>query len=342
MPWPCSKNEGFASDMQVGASNMMRQTAGLSWSTRSMVLAVVFLQTAFSFSPTPPIQQPIAPIQQLSTRHLQTQPASPARRRSLLGSAATPQRRLGTLLVAPLAAQRVQQIDLAPRLDDTRTKALFAWLQKAVSGDARYNNLMLAFAAVFADVSQGSVYSESLADLRKRPEIANALEELVNDALSDLPHDENVPVGQAISLEERERGCLGAMGAGTACAWQSVIIDVSLFVSMLVLVSSESETLHSLSTPRVAADSSGQWTGSWRTRPHALLDVRGFSSVDEWVKTLPRGARRTLAKAKAQNFTVSSRPIHGNQPAPHSVDPLTLCSAACVWRLPCLPFWPLC
>lgn len=253
MPGPCGKNEGFASDMQVGASNMMRQTAGLSWSTRSMVLAVVFLQTAFSFSPTPPIQQPIAPIQQLSTRHLQTQPASPARRRSLLGSAATPQRRLGTLLVAPLAAQRVQQIDLAPRLDDTRTKALFAWLQKAVSGDARYNNLMLAFAAVFADVSQGSVYSESLADLRKRPEIANALEELVNDALSDLPHDENVPVGQPISLEERERGCLGAMGAGTACAWQSVIIDVSLFVSMLVLVSSESETLHSLSTPRVAA-----------------------------------------------------------------------------------------
>ena len=253
MPGPCGKNEGFASDMQVGASSMMMQTAGLSWSTRSMVLAVVFLQTAFSFSPTPPIQQPIAPIQQLSTRHLHTQPASPARRRSLLGSAATPQRRLGTLLVAPLAAQRVQQIDLAPRLDDTRTKALFAWLQKAVSGDARYNNLMLAFAAVFADVSQGSVYSESLGDLRKRPEIANALEELVNDALSDLPHDENVPVGQPISLEERERGCLGAMGAGTACAWQSLIIDVSLYVSMLVLVSSESETLHSLSTPRVAA-----------------------------------------------------------------------------------------
>jgi hypothetical protein len=58
--------------------------------------------------------------------------------------------------------------------------------------------------------------------------------------------------------------------------------------------------------------------GQWRTRPHALLDVREFSSVEDWAKSLPRGARRTLAKANAQNFTVVRRPIYGDKPAPHS------------------------
>ena len=132
--------------------------------------------------------------------------------------------------------------------------------------------------------------------------------------------------------------------------WELVLLARARALSLMHLCSFQCWFLCVLSPrlfthfrlPVTMRHSSGQWTGSWRTRPHALLDVRGFSSVDEWVKTLPRGARRTLAKAKAQNFTVSSRPIHGDEPAPHSVDPLTLCSAACVWRLPCLPFWPLC
>ncbi len=62
----------------------------------------------------------------------------------------------------------------------------------------------------------------------------------------------------------------------------------------------------------------GQWTGQWRTRPHALLDVRELGSVEEWAKGLPRGCRRTLAKANAQGFRVVSKPIYGDKPAPHS------------------------
>ena len=81
------------------------------------------------------------------------------------------------------------------------------------------------------------------------------LASLVPDALAELP-PEHLPVGEPLSLRERERSSLGAMGAG-------------------------------------------QWTGQFRTRPHALLNVTQFDHVDEWVATLSRGARRTLAKAGA-------------------------------------------
>jgi len=52
----------------------------------------------------------------------------------------------------------------------------------------------------------------------------------------------------------------------------------------------------------------------------ALLDVKNFTSVDEWVKTLPRGCKRTLKKAtpESQNFTVATKLIRGGHPAPHS------------------------
>ena len=39
----------------------------------------------------------------------------------------------------------------------------------------------------------------------------------------------------------------------------------------------------------LGAMGAAQWTGRFRTRPHALLDVRPFDSVDDWIKTLPRG-----------------------------------------------------
>lgn len=68
----------------------------------------------------------------------------------------------------------------------------------------------------------------------------------------------------------------------------------------------------------LGAMGAGQWTGQFRTRPHALLDVRPYSSVDEWVQGLPRGARRTLAKSLQQPFSVDARPIRGGEPAPHS------------------------
>ena len=184
------------------------------------------------------------------------------------------------------------------RIDDERTDKLFAWLCKAFTGDMRYNNLMFAFAACFADASEDAPGAD-----------------LVAEALAELPQ-ENAPAGDSVSLREREEGSLGAMGAG-------------------------------------------QWTGQFRTRPHALLDVRSFESVDDWVKSLSRGQRRTLAKANGNGkegvrvdesdsagsvpssnapssstdaplppgaFTVARRSIRGNQPAPHS----TLAHFRCV------------
>jgi len=68
----------------------------------------------------------------------------------------------------------------------------------------------------------------------------------------------------------------------------------------------------------LGAMGAAQWTGQWKTRPHALLDVRKLASAEEWAKALPRGARRTLARADKQNFTVVASPILGGQPAPHS------------------------
>jgi hypothetical protein len=68
----------------------------------------------------------------------------------------------------------------------------------------------------------------------------------------------------------------------------------------------------------LGAMGAAQWTGQWRTRPHALLELEGLEKVDEWVKKLPRGCRRTLVKANNQNFTVVEKPIYGDQPAPHS------------------------
>jgi len=68
----------------------------------------------------------------------------------------------------------------------------------------------------------------------------------------------------------------------------------------------------------LGAMGAGQWMGRFRTRPHALLDVRGFTSVDDWVRGLSRGSRRTLAKAATQRFNVTSQMIRGGAPAPHS------------------------
>lgn len=173
-----------------------------------------------------------------------------------------------------LCVSRGQETPYTAKLDDDKVKKLYAWLCRAFAGDSRYGNLMLAFGAIFDEDAKGTQLGVALADMRRNPGVADALDELVEAALAELPSEE-AAVGGIYSLRERERGCLGAMGAG-------------------------------------------QWTGQWRTRPHALLDVRNLSSVEDWAKSLPRGARRTLAKATEQNFTVVSRPIRGDEPAPHS------------------------
>jgi hypothetical protein len=68
----------------------------------------------------------------------------------------------------------------------------------------------------------------------------------------------------------------------------------------------------------LGAMGAAQWTGRWKTRPHALLELTNITTIDDWVKTLPRGCKRTIKKALAQNFTVTTKPILGDEPAPHS------------------------
>ena len=68
----------------------------------------------------------------------------------------------------------------------------------------------------------------------------------------------------------------------------------------------------------LGAMGAAQWTGQWKTRPHALLELKNITTIDDWVKTLPRGCKRTIKKALAQDFTVTTKSILGDKPAPHS------------------------
>lgn len=68
----------------------------------------------------------------------------------------------------------------------------------------------------------------------------------------------------------------------------------------------------------LGAMGAGQWTGQYKTRPHALLELKNITCVDDWVKTLPRGCKRTIKRALDQNFTVTTKPILDGEPAPHS------------------------
>lgn len=142
-------------------------------------------------------------------------------------------------------------------LDDEKIASLFAWLSRAFAGEPEYNNLMLAIAAIFGNL----------------PESSQPVQ-MAKEALKLLPPEEK-PVGDRISIDERESNSLGAMGAA-------------------------------------------QWTGQFKTRPHALLELKNITTIDDWVKTLPRGCKRTIKKALAQNFTVTTKSIMGDQPAPHS------------------------
>lgn len=180
------------------------------------------------------------------------------------------------------------QVILDPNLTDERITALFAWISCAFRGEANYNNLMLGIAAIFG--------TNLDPDSAPRKMAQNALSRMPGLKLDDKPMagmdledfyvvDDEICVGDAIPLFQREQASLGAMGAA-------------------------------------------QWTGQWKTRPHALLEIRNtldsknFTCVEDWVKTLPRGCKRTLKKANAlieeNNITVVTKPIYGGKPAPHS------------------------
>jgi hypothetical protein len=70
----------------------------------------------------------------------------------------------------------------------------------------------------------------------------------------------------------------------------------------------------------LGAMGAAQWSGRWMTRPHSLLIVQNYTTVDDWIKPLKRKRRETLKRAgrEAQNFTITTKPIRGGHPAPHS------------------------
>ena len=171
--------------------------------------------------------------------------------------------------LSPLFAERPreQSVLLDTTLTDDKVASLFAWIAKAFAADdPRYNNLMMAIAAVFGNLDD---------DHELRQMVNQAREE----ALPENDNNEEVLIGDPLSLSEREQASLGAMGAWQ---WES--------------------------------------GGIYKTRPHSLLELTNFTTIDDYIQSLPRGCKRTL-KNKAlnnPNFTVTIKPIRGGAPAPHS------------------------
>lgn len=207
--------------------------------------------------------------------------------------------------------KRQQQVILDPTLTDDRITSLFAWISCAFRGESNYDNLMLGIVAVFGV----NLDEKSMPKLMARAALTKLPGLKFNETIPSISSGDNnknnvnnggnldeeefyiekdeIAVGASLPIFERERASLGAMGAA-------------------------------------------QWTGQWRTRPHALLEIRNtndsnnFTCLQDWITTLPRGCKRTLKKANAimdsKNVTVTTKPIYGNQPAPHS----TLAHFRCV------------
>lgn len=95
-----------------------------------------------------------------------------------------------------------QQVELQLSLTDDKIKALFAWVCCAFSSeeDPRYNNLMLAFAAIFGT----NLPDDSL---------PNVLAKHSMQKFSTTHDSQQTPMGEALSQHDRESASLGAMGA---------------------------------------------------------------------------------------------------------------------------------
>ena len=92
--------------------------------------------------------------------------------------------------------QQSMSVQVEATLSDEKIRALFAWIAQAYAGEYEYNNLMLAFAAIFGNL----------------PETSEPVQ-LAQQALKRLPKDaEDIPCGESFSLDERESHSLGAMG----------------------------------------------------------------------------------------------------------------------------------
>jgi hypothetical protein len=109
---------------------------------------------------------------------------------------------------SPFFAKREQSVTLDSTLTDEKVASLFAWIAKAFSGDMRYNNLMIAIAAVFGELDDNH-------ELRK----------MVEEARETLPAEEEL-IGDPLLLSEREQASLGAMGAWVSRYYAYCCVDL--------------------------------------------------------------------------------------------------------------------
>ena len=173
-------------------------------------------------------------------------------------------------------------------LTDEKIKNLFAWVKCAFDdgGDKDdvyayyYNNIELAIAAVFGDNLPKDSMPTKLLEMALKKE--GLLEQYQQQEVNTSEDDDD---------EEWEEACVG---------------DV---------IGRRDREQASL-----GAMGAAQWSGQWMTRPHSLLIVQNYTTVDDWIKPLKRKRRETLKRAgrEAHNFTITTKPIKGGHPAPHS------------------------
>lgn len=173
-------------------------------------------------------------------------------------------------------------------LSDTKIKKLFAWIKCAFDFDESDKNDVYAY-------------------------YYNNIELAIAASFGDNLPKNSLPT-KLMEMALKKEGLLDEQGGGDSSAsstktkeWEELLVG-----DIIGRRERESASL--------GAMGAAQWMGKWMTRPHSLLDVRNFTSVDDWINTLPRGCKRTLKKAtpESQNFTVVAKPIRGGHSAPHS------------------------
>lgn len=144
-------------------------------------------------------------------------------------------------------------------------------------------------------------------------------------------------VGAPFSLRERESASLGAMGAAQWLGqWRTrphALLDLQPFKEAAAKAQNASSTITTTTTQEAEAETeplNDNDAVQSRTASAAKTNAKTAAKASKkkaaaptdpfeaWKKSLPRGAKRTLAKADLQDFSVQARPIRGNQPAPHS------------------------
>ena len=158
--------------------------------------------------------------------------------------------------------QRPVRLNLSEEARDEQVGQLFAWVTRAFAGDERYNDLVLALIAIFAD-DETRPPPGSKSDLL----LGEAVAAQRKEALQQWRRKQ-----QRTQKEQLEGG--GSSGSGRGSGGNhspspselAECMESALFGAPFGRQEREGHSL--------GAMGAGQWTGRWTTRPHALLSVR--------------------------------------------------------------------